>query len=184
MDGGQVAYFGNIGKSIEMYFKVAGTVRTVATESGVPVPGFGPVSITGTDGTIHQSEGFEVKTTLQVPPQAAGFTLVCVLEDSSQRNMFHLRIDSTEFKTSDGWSEPQDIRVKLPALWLEPGVYTLWFKALCWAESAQSRIVSDILHVDVGGKSSGWNSVLSPDPEWHIATSKTMPSDNEHVKVA
>src|ERR1017187_2832350 len=27
VDGGQVAYFGNIGKSIEMYFKLAGTVR-------------------------------------------------------------------------------------------------------------------------------------------------------------
>jgi hypothetical protein len=48
----------------------------------------------------------------------------------------------------------------------------------------QSRIVSDILHVDVGGKSSGWNSVLSPNPEWHIETFKTMPSDNERVKVA
>jgi lipopolysaccharide transport system ATP-binding protein len=184
MDGGQVAYFGSIGKSIEMYFKLAGTVRTLATENDVPLPGFGPVSITGTDGTIDQSEGFEIRTTLQIPPDAAGFTLVCVLEDCSQRNMFHLRIDSTEFKTSGGWSEPQEIRLKLPALWLEPGVYTLWFKALCWGESAQSRIVSDILHVDVGGKSSGWNSVLSPNPQWHIETCKTVPSNNEQEKVA
>jgi lipopolysaccharide transport system ATP-binding protein len=103
---------------------------------------------------------------MRIPPAAAGFTLLCVLEDPAQRNIFHLRIDSSDLKLSTPWRENYTIKVRLPPLWLEPGLYSLWFKALYWGETVQSRVLSDVYYLDAAGRSSGWNAVLSPTPEW------------------
>lgn len=166
LDNGKVAYAGDIGKSIESYFQM--TNATPAPDAGASRNGFGPISLSNGRSSIEQREGFEVSTTLKVPEESAGFTLLCLLEDASQRTMFHLRIDSSEFRVSGAAGDPFAIRLKLPPLWLEPGMYSLYFKALVWGQQGQSRIVSDIFHLDVGGVSSGWNAVLSPRGEWSV----------------
>jgi lipopolysaccharide transport system ATP-binding protein len=168
LDGGKVAYAGDIGKSVETYFKLANIVANQKSTDGSALAGFGPITISDSDGTIEQGEGFEVNTTMQVPDGAAGFTLLCVLEDASQRNIFHLRIDSSDFKSTPVWEGQFAIRLRVPPIWLEPGLYSLWFKALYQGEAIQHRVVSDIFHLDVAGKSSGWNAVLSPSVEWSV----------------
>jgi lipopolysaccharide transport system ATP-binding protein len=166
LDNGKVAYSGDIGKSIESYFRM--TNAAPVPEAGTSRNGFGPVSLADGRSSIEQREGFEVSTTLKVPEESAGFTLICLLEDASQRTMFHQRIDSSEFRLGKLVSDPVAIRLKLPPLWLEPGMYSLYFKALVWGQQGQSRIVSDIFHLDVGGTSSGWNSILSPTAQWSV----------------
>jgi lipopolysaccharide transport system ATP-binding protein len=168
LDRGRLTYFGQIAKSIEAYFESTNNSSSHAEEDGSLPHGFGPISIAGSDGTIEQGDEFEVNTTMRIPPTAAGFTLLCVLEDPSQRNIFHLRIDSSDFKLSSPRRDNYAIKIHLPPLWLEPGLYSLWFKALYWGETAQSRVLSDIYYLDVSGRSSGWNAVLSPTPQWSL----------------
>jgi len=166
LDRGRVTYFGQIAKSIETYFESTNNSSNHADVDGSLRHGFGPIWLTGSDGTIEQGDSFEINTTMRPPPEAAGFTLLCVLEDPSQRNIFHLRIDSSDLKLSLPWRENYSISVRLPALWLEPGLYSLWFKALYCGQAVQPRVLSDIYYLDVGGRSSGWNAVLSPTPRW------------------
>ena len=168
LDQGRVAYFGQIGQSIETYFRLASTGSSRTTEDGTPLAGFGPVSLVGRTSTIKQGESFEVQTTMRVPLGAVGFTLLCLLEDATQRSIFHLRTDSSDHKFAGPSQCSYEIKLGLPALWLEPGLYSLWFKVLYWGESVQSRVLSDVFHLDVSGTSSGWNAVLSPAPEWSL----------------
>src|SRR5712671_6223211 len=166
LDKGRVTYFGQIAKSIETYFESTNNSSNHADVDGSLRHGFGPIWLTGSDGTIEQGDSFEINTTMRPPPEAAGFTVLCVLEDPSQRNIFHLRIDSSDLKLSLPWRENYSISVRLPALWLEPGLYSLWFKALYCGQAVQPRVLSDVYYLDVGGRSSGWNAVLSPTPQW------------------
>jgi lipopolysaccharide transport system ATP-binding protein len=181
LDSGRVAYYGDIGRSIEIYFKLAGAASVRTTEDGVPICGFGPISVEGREGPIEQGQSFDVSTTLKIPRGIASFTLLCVLEDSSQRNMFHLRTDSGDFKSLGPLSESYAIRLRVPALWLEPGLYSLWFKALYYGKSVQSRVVSDIFHLDISGRSSGWNAVFSPPAEWSLEPINAPQSEGEHI---
>jgi len=179
LDAGRVAYFGNIGKSIETYFRLAGTGSVRTDEEGTPVAGFGRISMTGTDGTVDQGSGLELNTELHVPPGTASFTLLCILEDASQRNIFHLRTDSWDFKSLGPLRDSYAIRLSIPPLWLEPGMYSLWFKALYSGASVEARVISDIFHLDVSGRSSGWNAVLSPAALWSLGPTDTSQPEHE-----
>ena len=179
LDGGKVSYAGDIGKSIEAYFRL--TSASPANESaGEPRrAGFGRISLGGGVESIDQGEAFDVLTTLKLPKGAIGFTILCLLEDSTQRSVFHLRVDSSDFDTRVS-REHLAIRLRLPPLWLEPGVYSLYFKMFAQGQTLQSRIVSDVFHLDVSGSSNGWNSVLSPRAEWSVESAK----ESESITVA
>lgn len=174
LDGGQVAYFGSIGKSIETYFKLAGSASVRKPNDKAGASGFEPITVTGTEGTVEQGDPLEINTELRVPAETASFTLLCVLEDASQRNIFHLRLDSADIRSRGVLYDRYAIRLRVPPLWLEPGMYSLWFKVLYSGASAQSRVISDIYHLDVTGKSSGWNAVLSPSAEWQVEPSEVQ----------
>jgi len=181
LDSGRAAYLGDIGRSIETYFRLAGAAGIRASEDGIPICGFGPISVDGLEGPIDQGQSFDLRTTLKIPRGVASFTLLCVLEDSSQRNLLHLRTDSGDFKTFGSLSENYAIRLRVPALWLEPGMYSLWFKVLYYGESVQSRNISDIFHLDICGRSSGWNAVFSPPAEWSLEATNTSPLERERA---
>ena len=174
LDRGKLAYSGDIGKSIETYFWMTSDTSAADDLAESQRTGFGAVSLVDTEGkSIDQGEGFEVQTTLRVPPETIGFTLLCLMEDSQQRSVLHLRVDSSDYRTSVSGNDYFNIRLRLPALWLEPGMYALYFKALLQGPALQSRILSDIFHLDVSGGSSGWSAVLSPRVEWCLEPATT-----------
>jgi lipopolysaccharide transport system ATP-binding protein len=163
---GTVIYTGNIGQSIETYYRLA--LQDTQAEKDVSRTGFGRVYLADHDSsTIDQNEPFEVATTMHIATDVAGFTLLCVLEDMNQRTVCHLREESTNL-TPSGPRGKHDVRLGIPALGLEPGMYTIYFKMILWGSSGSSKHVSDVLHLDVGGTSSGWNSVLSPKVDWQV----------------
>ncbi len=181
LHGGQVVYAGDIANSIETYHKLAGLSETREKSTGLQPrgSGFSEVTLLSHEGsTIQQSDPLEFGTELHIAKEVAGFSLICVLEDMNQRRVFHLRRESSEIRSGGQWRGTHQIRLKLPALWLEPGLYTLYFKVVFQGESVTSKHVSDVFHLDVGGKSSGWNSILSPNPEWnYIEASPGAPSE-------
>jgi lipopolysaccharide transport system ATP-binding protein len=170
LHAGSVAFSGDIGESIETYHKLVATNNdrdgaTTGTPRGLGLSGVTLESHVGT--TIQQSEAIEISTLIHMPREVAGFTLMCVMDDMNQRRIFVLRRESSEFKRGS-WKGTYKVSLRLPALNLEPGLYSLYFKVMFQGESAGHRHVSDVFHLDVGGKSSGWGSVLSPEMHWNL----------------
>ncbi len=167
MHGGRMVEYADVGRAIETYYRLTTEAKREANSAPASGFGFGDVRLLDREGsTIGQAEGFEVGTTLHLGAQVSGFSVICLLEDANQRAVFHLRRESSELAASSRWEGAYDVRVKLPALWLEPGMYSLHFKVLLRGELASSRYVSDTLNLDFGGDSSGNNSALVPRADW------------------
>jgi lipopolysaccharide transport system ATP-binding protein len=181
LHGGGMVYTGDIASSIETYHKMVATTELHDDAAGLRPrgSGFSRISLASHEGsTIRQSDPVEVSTTLHIANEVAGFTLICLLDDMNQRRVFHLRRDSSEFKTRARWRGSYKISLKLPPMWLEPGLYTLYFKVVFQGEDAASKHLSDVFHLDVGGKSSGWGSILSPEMHWALEdVSPAKPSE-------
>jgi lipopolysaccharide transport system ATP-binding protein len=176
LDGGTVSYFGAISKSIEAYYKLTSAPSERESSSGEPTrTGFTPLAIPGSEGTIEQGQAFEIQTNLNIATEVIGFTLICILEDSNQRGVFHLKLDSSDIRSGNPWEGQYGINVKIPGLWLEPGIYSLYFKVLFQGPMARARYVSDPYSLDVNGSTSGWNTMLSPRADWSIQAKQEVP---------
>jgi lipopolysaccharide transport system ATP-binding protein len=173
LNKGKLVYSGSIGKSIECYYKITTAADATDEESAVSAgrSGFGRVALSSHDGpSIQQNEPFEVATTLHISGEIAGFSLICSFTDMQQRQVFHVREESSAFRNGSGcWSGSVPIRLRVPPLYLEPGLYSLVLKAFFWGDRNSARHVADTLNLDVGGESSGWGAVLTPKVSWHVS---------------
>jgi hypothetical protein len=106
------------------------------------------------------------------------------MEDMHQRNVFHLRRESSDFGSEKEWQGVYDLRIKIPALWLEPGMYGVYFKVLLRGNLASSRYVSEVLHLDFAGESSGWGAVLTPATEWSMLRQTVGSAESAGVSAA
>jgi len=171
--GGVIAS-GPITQAIEAYHglvldAMAEGRRGAAAEGAVSATGFGPVTLASHDSTtVPQSSGFELATLLRVAEEVTGFSLFCIAEDMHGRPIFHLRQESPQLGVRSAVQGEFDVRVKLPPLWLVPGMYTLYFKVLLWGNLASSRVLSDVFLLDVEGENSTAGAVLHPYVRWQV----------------
>jgi lipopolysaccharide transport system ATP-binding protein len=167
---GGIAYSGDISSSIETYFKLAGSEgETLGDRTPSSGFGFGRVDLVSHRGsTVGQGEPFEVATTLHMAEPTAGFSLYCIVHDMHQRKIFQKMEDSSVFEKGKSWQGSYRLKLRLPAMWLEPGLYSLHFKVFLRTQRQSARYVSDIFHLDVGGVSSGCGSMLSPEVAWSL----------------
>jgi lipopolysaccharide transport system ATP-binding protein len=180
---GEVLEFGPISKAINTYYQLS--TAEDQEEDNSPRTGFGRVTLKShAQGSIDQGDAFEVETTIRSAHELAGFTLVCGLEDMTQRSVCHLREDSSNLSGLKKWEGSYRLSIKFPALWLEPGLYTLYFKLLPWGNTGSAKYVSDGLHLDVGGHSSGWGTTLSPRVEWAIKNAASIAEAAPVLQVA
>jgi lipopolysaccharide transport system ATP-binding protein len=170
LSAGKLMHSGDITSSIETYHRLVAKAEkqddpAVHRARGT---GFSTITLESHEGsTIQQADEMEIATELNLGREVAGFVLLCVLEDMNQRRVMTIRRESSGLRGSR-WKGLYRIHVRVPALWLEPGLYTMYFKAVLQGQSAKSNYVSDVFHLDVGGRSSGSGSVLSPNVEWTL----------------
>ena len=162
----------DVGDCIENYFHAVGAIPSEATlaEEKIPRHGFGRVVVgDGTSNTIENSDGLEISTTLSVDREYQGFTLFGILEDMHGKIVFHLRRESNELGLKSCKSGVHPIQLRLPPLWLNPGLYTFHFKAIFAGGGGMTRQVSDKFPLDVSGnESSTIDCVLHPNVSWKI----------------
>ncbi len=167
LNQGGVVADGDIASSIETYYRLTTQDQEANTPGSSGRMGFSPIKLVSHEkASIQQSESMEAQVTLNLPREVAGFNLLCILDDMHQRRVFHIRKDSPDFGYKGTWQGSYTFNVKLPAIWLEPGLYSLYFKAIMWGHETGGKVHSDVLHLDVGGESCGYNSILSPNPKW------------------
>ncbi len=168
---GRVSETGDVGVCIEAYFRQIGAFQAeatgVASSSGA---GFGRVVVTGTGpSTVNHAEPFRLQTTLRLGREASGFSLILILSDAYDRMIVHAREESPALGIpSVGAGDVLDIAVQIPALWLNPGLYTAHLKALVWGNFQGARLVSDKVPIDVTGSYSRAGALLDPPLHWTI----------------
>jgi lipopolysaccharide transport system ATP-binding protein len=170
LNAGKLIHTGDITSSIETYHRMVGSgeKRDDATAQRVRGTGFSQITLESHEGsTIQQADEMEVSAELRLEREVAGFVLLCIVEDMNQRRVLTMRRDSSALRNTC-WKGSYRIHLRVPPLWLEPGLYSMYFRAVLQGQSAASACVSDVFHLDVGGRSSGSGSVLSPTVEWKL----------------
>ncbi|MBS1790724.1 MAG: ABC transporter ATP-binding protein [Acidobacteria bacterium] len=166
---GQLVESGDISRCIERYYKGIGALVSGEAEANTTHSRFGPVLLNGTlDNSLSQSEGFTVSTTLHIDQPISGFTLYCILEDIGGSFIFHQREESNLMGLRSLGAGKYDLAVTVPPLWLNPGLYALYFKIFFWGAYGSTRHVSDKLMLDVTGVSSTATAVLHPEVGWSV----------------
>jgi lipopolysaccharide transport system ATP-binding protein len=170
LEQGTVAVYGPVGRAIEAYYTHIGALQRAAVRDGAAEDGevFGPILIDGRPGTtIRQSEPFRLSTVLRVDQPINGFSIFWIVEDMQGRPVIHVREESRDLVER---VEPgcYAIDVSVPPLWLSPGLYTVYFKALWQGEYASARHLSDKLPLDVAGASSATDAILHPRVMWSV----------------
>jgi lipopolysaccharide transport system ATP-binding protein len=171
LESGKVLQAGDVGKCIETYFTQIGAFQAAQegtdAESG---SGFSRVRIgaAGGENTIDQSEGFDARTRLSIKQDVGGFSLFCIVEDMQNRMIFHLREESTELGLAAVSRGEYAIHVRVPPLWLNTGLYSLYFKVLFWGNFGKARHVSDKVPLDVTGRHSRVDALLHPGARWSV----------------
>jgi lipopolysaccharide transport system ATP-binding protein len=173
LHSGMTEGMADVGECIESYFKAVGAIPGQGTfdEEISLKRGFGRVVIRdGSSNTIENSEEVEISTTLSVDSEYQGFTIFGILEDMHGKMVFHLRRESHELGIKSCKGGLYHIRLKLPALWLNPGLYAFHFKAIFSGGGGMTRQVSDKFPLDVAGnESSAIDCVLYPSATWTVS---------------
>jgi lipopolysaccharide transport system ATP-binding protein len=172
LEQGKIIHSGDVAEALEVYFRTIGALPQAENgrqeDNQPPRSGFGPVVVAGSDGReTVQGDRFEVATTLRVPGTASGFSIHCMLEDMLGRRIFQLRETSTSLRWDAG-SGDLAVRVALPPLWLNAGLYSVHFKAKFWCDSGSTVCLSDRFPVDIAGTGSVDHSVLCPQATWFL----------------
>ncbi len=161
-----------VGDCIENYFRAVGAIpdENGAMDTKTPQRGFGRIVVgDGNGNTIENSSPFEISTTLTIDRDPQGFSLFAILEDMHGKIVFHLKQESQQLGLRQVVNGAYDIRLQLPALWLNPGLYAFHFKAIFSGGSGMMRQLSDKFPLDVlGDQSSTIDCVLHPSAAWEL----------------
>ena len=168
MDRGRVVSDGDISDSIEAYHRMSAETAE-SNGAGVERAGFTIPRLASHSGrTIDQGDAFEVTTTMRLDEDIPSFFVWCILEDMYQRRIAVSRLDHNDIGDRENGSGAYRLAIKFPALWLEPGLYTLYFRAKLSGANSSERYVSDVLHLDVAGTTYVQNAILNPRTEWLV----------------
>jgi lipopolysaccharide transport system ATP-binding protein len=170
LNDGRVSETGDIGRCIETYFKQIGAFQATASGDGTPSSGFGRIVINGNQtSSVSQSEPLEVETTVRLGMEASGFSLILILNDVYDRMIFHVREESPVLGIdSVSATGLYKVKVTVPPLWLNPGIYAVHFKVLSWGNFSNARKVSDKAPIDVTGEYSRAGALLHPPAVWRV----------------
>ena len=177
LNHGEIIQSGDISASIETYYRMIGALGG-KTADGVEEAGkgFSLVSLNGGHGnTVSQSQEFSVATRLHVDHDVSGFSLFCYLEDMQGRLIVRSRQESTDLGFKTVPLGAYTIRIGVPPLWLNPGLYSLYFKVLYWGERASAKHLSDKFPLDVEGVDSHSDAILHPHVRWNVEVKEHTP---------
>jgi lipopolysaccharide transport system ATP-binding protein len=176
LNQGQLIQSGDISKTIETYYRMIGALDD-GSNAPVVVPGregFGRVVLNAGPGNkVQQAEAFRLATSLNVDHEVSGFSLYCYLEDMQGRLIMRLRQESHELGIKTVGLGTYALDIAIPALWLNPGLYSMYFKVLYWGERASAKQVSDKFPLDVEGADGGTDALVNPRVHWTMG----IPSD-------
>jgi lipopolysaccharide transport system ATP-binding protein len=155
-----------------------------AGDSSISSKGWHSVSINGlSEGvsiSVRSGEPFFVESVLDLQDDFTGGKLFLIINDSVGDIVVHQRIDSSELDAQYLAAGRYRIRAELPALWLAPGVYTVYHKFLGQSTSNnEGRYSSERIILDVTGHVNGvGRATLAPPPRWTMTPELLVTEEN------
>ncbi len=178
LNQGSLLTVADIGDVIKQYYEQIGAVQQSAEEEADGNACFGPIRLNNSDGyTVSQAQELDVSTTLRIEQEISGFSLYCCLDDLNGNNIFHLREESTMLSYQQDATGRFAVRIVIPPLWLNPGLYSLYFKVLFWGEYGSARHVTEKALLDITGTNSMVKSILHPAVDWTFQPAGAGASD-------
>ena len=168
LKAGNVAFDGTSGLSINYYIQNdAQNGESQGSANGSA--GFKDLQVNGAIAPkVATSEPLHVSVLMKGAAEGNPWVYL-IIEDASGDTIVHSRRSLSEMV---GKCNQRDCRleVRIPPLFLSPGIYSIHFKALCNTVDTHSRITSERLPIEVrGGGDSLGRALLSPDLSWNIS---------------
>jgi len=164
LEQGKVAYQGDVECALFYYVQSLAASDNASSRSA-----FSAIRINGQNpGQIASGDDFEIGCTVHVRSQMAGFRLFCILEDANGSPMIVAPVSHRELPLNEPGGH--EIKVRFPALWLRPGIYSVHFKLLAnTAGSDSARFLSESVMLDVSGTGDPEMLLgcLAPPAEWY-----------------
>lgn len=116
---------------------------------------------------IDNSSPFEVTVHLAAK-DIANATLFFIVENAFGQSVVHKRVSSAEIGHSviDGEFR---LHVKIPTLWISPGIYTMYFKTIAPATGWSGRAFSERISVEVAGQAeASGKAFMNPSVTWSM----------------
>lgn len=181
IDEGRVRFDGYVTDCISQYYEVntqykASRLPARRRGTGLQILGIG---IRGKKvPSIESGQDFCVSLTLE-STGIANPAIILIIENISGQQIVHSRITSREIGVENLDGRYQ-FSISLPALWLVPGVYSLYFKLLVSSLNMRGSIQSDRLMLEVRGDvDATGRTLLGPKAEWGFNQIDRHTAENE-----
>ncbi|NUO62695.1 MAG: ABC transporter ATP-binding protein [Gemmatimonadaceae bacterium] len=121
----------------------------------------------GATARIQPGDPFSAQATLELAADVSAGRLFCIVEDGAGHTLIHQRATLNELRPRDDAS-PLRVGVELPALWMAPGVYSVYFKFIGRThEGGDVRHLSERAIIDVEGSIAAvGKALLAPAAAW------------------
>lgn len=119
------------------------------------------------DAVVESGKSFEVSVALK-GRDIKNPGMFLIIENVLGQPLVHSRVFSKEIglDTIDG---TYDLKLSIPALWLSPGIYSMYFKIIANSVEWEGRLNSERLMLEIRGELEGTGkAVLHPDVKWQV----------------
>lgn len=170
LDKGRLILQGNVDHVVTKYRDSFITNRVEGNEAANKKVAFGNVLIgEPVDFVVKAGEPTQIRSSIRINMPASRFSLFCIVDDETGRKVIHSRVESSQFKTVNAKFQEYEISVHLPPLWLNAGVYTVYFKVLIYGNFRKSgRFFSDKVPFTVVGEANRASALLNPTVSWSL----------------
>ena len=121
----------------------------------------------GFDSVIEPGKSFEVSLTLK-GRDIKNPRMFLIIENILGQSLVHSHVFSKEIglEKIDG---SYILKLSIPALWLSPGLYSMYFKVIANSVEWEGRVNSERLMIEVrGAMENTGRAVLHPDVKWQF----------------
>jgi lipopolysaccharide transport system ATP-binding protein len=169
LQAGKLVEFAHISRVLEVYHKIVSSVDEASAADAGP-QSIGPVSLVAqSPTTVGQADAFRLSCGVHTSVEVTGFDVLCAMEDVNQRLVFRLARTSFELAPHiRSFLGGYRLSVRVPPLWLEPGIYCVRFRVHFWGRIGRLESDSDPFYLDVVGESDGGSAVVHPTTIWTI----------------
>ena len=181
LKNGEVDYCGPVVTGIHHYCRSVLDFQT-GEPAERPAEGFTQTVVNGCREeycVLGNDDSFEVTSDLNMPLDSNRVVIHCLLEDAEGQQVVHNYIRTKEIGQSDLRSGSYRINARVPALWLKPGVYTLFLKLIAESDDAkQVKYLSERVLIDITDKTGMFSgqvhATILPPIKWDVSPVKPV----------
>lgn len=184
LDSGRVAFDGKAVDCVSEYYSRTSSSnhKDENKNTGRPMEVAGLKVNDSLSPIIESGKSFEVSLNLK-GRHIKNPRMFFIIENILGQSLVHSRVYSKEIglEQIDG---SYVLRLSIPALWLSPGIYSMYFKVIANSVEWEGRIISERLMLEVRGEMENTGkAVLHPDVKWRVEQLQKRTTENSGLTV-